>query len=520
MIFRTVATSAALAIGLAVVGAVAGPQWDPEPIAEHIVPATADTTIGGQPAGGAAPVGTYPVHETIVTIPLDGATVEGTLRIPEGVTVPAPAMVFVHGAGTAGVDAFSDLAEAVTSAGVVTLVPAKRMDTYSTRHRDYETMAGDYQRSVDLLRGRPEVDPDAVGLYGESEGTWIVPIMAVKDPRIAFTALVSAPVVPPREQAAFAVDSYLRNTDVPHGVFRAIPRAVGMAIPGGGFEYADFDVKPWLAQLDCPVLVVFGTADPSMPVEQGVDEIIEETAKGGNRAVTARYYEGANHGIKIEGVLVPDFLRDLSAWVTSLPTSATAAPQIAGDTPNQQYLAAPVPSPRWLGNGDLLVGLLIVGAVLLIIGPVLWAGASGWNRIRGRGWSVGSIARRLRWPLVGLALGSIGTAIALIVYLVAVARLALDYEKDAWVVQGGWVAVRLIGLATVVAGALILNRRGEIRAMRKAATSRLDVPSETAALAPTVVSGWAPTVTWWSALTGSTILLVILAYWGVYQLGI
>ena len=93
--------------------------------------------------------------------------------------------------------------------------------------------------------------------------------MAAQDPSIAFVVLVSSPVVPPREQAAFAVDSYLRNTGVPHGVFRAIPRAVGMSLPGGGFEYADFDVTPYQRQMRQPVFVVYGTGDASMPVIQG-----------------------------------------------------------------------------------------------------------------------------------------------------------------------------------------------------------------------------------------------------------
>ncbi len=387
MIFRTAATTAALAIVLAIVGAVTGPQWDPVPVTEHLVPETPDTTVGGQPPGGAAPVGTYDVRETDVTVRLDGATVGGVLREPVDAGDDLPGMVFVHGAGTGlASEAFVDVATDLASAGVVTLVPDKRLDTYTTRHRDYEAMARDYAHSVDLLRARPGVDPERVGLYGESEGTWIVPVMAADDPTIAFTVLVSAPVVPPRQQAAFAVDSYLRNTDVPHGVFRAIPRAVGMAIPGGGFEYADFDVEPFLERLTQPVLVVYGTADPSMPVEQGARQILDATGPSsqvpGGADVTVRYYADANHGIKIDDVLVPDFPRDVSAWATSLPASATALPQVAGAEPTQQYLAGPVPSPRWLGNGDLFVALVLAAVGLLVLGPLVGL--------------VGGLVRRLR----------------------------------------------------------------------------------------------------------------------------
>lgn len=527
MIFRTAATTAALAVVLAILGAVTGPQWDPVPVDAHLEPATSDTTIGGQPAGGVDGVGTYDVRETDVTVRLDGTSVGGVLREPVGAEGDRPGMVFVHGAGTGkATEAFVDVATDLASAGVVTLVPDKRLDTYTTRHRDYAAMARDYLRSVDLLRDRPGVDPDAVGAYGESEGTWIVPIMAVDDPGVAFSVLVSAPVVPPRQQAAFAVDSYLRNTDVPHGVFRAIPRAVGMAIPGGGFEYADFDVEPYLQRLSQPVLVVYGTDDPSMPVEQGAREVMDAVADQPGAGATVRYYEGANHGIKIDGELVPDFPRDVAAWVISLPDSADAPPQVAGAQPNQQNLAGPVPSPRWLGNGDLFVGLVVAAVGLLVVGPVARLAVVLVTRLRrvvGRTARPAGLAPGVRGPLLALGAGALATTVALVVYLLAVARLALDYEKDAWVVQGGWVVVRLVGLATLVAAALLLNRWAELRAGRRA-RAVLDDDDHVAVaeghVAVHLAQGVSARVMLWCVLTGTTVLLVILAYWGVYQLGI
>lgn len=525
MIFRTAATTAALAVGLALVGAVAGPQWNPEPVAEHIEPAAKDTAIGGQVADEVAAVGTYDVRETDVTIQLDGTSVTAALREPEGADADRPGVVFVHGAGTGDAHgAFVDVATDLASAGVVTLVPSKRLDTYSTRHRDYVDMASDYAHSVEFLRDRTGVDPARVGVYGESEGTWIAPVMATEDPTIAFSVFVSAPVVPPREQAAFAIDAYLRNTDVPHGVFRAIPRAVGMVLPGGGFEYADFEVEPYLERLTTPVFVVYGTADPSMPVEQGARQVMDATAATGNDAVTVRYYAGANHGIRIDGEVVADFPRDLAAWIVSLPDSATAVPQIAGAAPNQQYLAAPVPSPRWFGNGDVVVGFVIAAGALLVLGPLVGAVAGAWRRTRHRDQPPSRLASGLRVPLAGLAIGAVATTVALVVYLVAVAQLALNYERDAWVVQGGWIAVRLVGIATLVAAAFIVNRVGDLRVARKASADPERVTTERVTTERSsmvhIAQGAPAYVTFWSIAAGATILVVTLAYWGVYQLGI
>lgn len=513
MFFRTVATSAAILVTLALTGAVAGPAWEPEPVVDHLEPATGSTAIGGTSVADGEP-GDYGVRESAVTIPLaDGLEVGGLLREPDGAPDEArPGIVFVHGAGTGmAADAFTLAATALASAGITTLVPDKRLDNYSTRHRDYEAMALDYAYSVSYLREVPGVDPASVGLYAESEGAWVSPVMMVDDPRLAFQILVSAPVVPPRQQAAYAVDNYLRNTDVPAGVFRAIPRAVGMRLPGGGFEYADFDVRPWLREQTAPILAVYGTDDASMPLEQGARELLADADD-----VTVRFYDGANHGINVETpdglVLHPDFAADVAGWVLGLPATASAPPQVAGAQPEQLYLAAPVPQPQWYGDGDWLVGVVVTAGGLLVGGPLLVGGAVLTGRLaRRRSGRPGvRLAPGLRAPLAGLAVGAAATTIGLVVYLAAVARLALEYEKDALVVQGGWIGVRLLGIVTVVAAALLLNRVRDLRG-RVAHAEGTELPSRAAAV---VSTGF------WLTVLGVTVLLVTLAYWGAYQLGI
>lgn len=529
MLFRTVATSAAILVALAVTGAVAGPAWEPAPITTHLQPATASTAIGGVAAGFGAP-GDYEVHESAVTIPLaDGLEVGGLLREPvdaggDPADDPAegrPGIVFVHGAGTGkAAEAFTLAATALASAGIVTLVPDKRLDNYSIRHRDYEAMALDYAYSVSFLRAVPGVDPDDVGLYAESEGAWVSPVMMVNDPRLAFQILVSAPVVPPRQQAAYAVDNYLRNTDVPPGVFRAIPRAVGMKLPGGGFEYADFDVRPWLEEQDDPILAVYGTKDASMPLEQGTRELMDDADD-----VTVRFYERANHGINVETpeglVLHPDFARDVAGWVLGLPATASAPPQVAGAQPQQLYLAAPVPQPQWYGDGDWLLGVVITAGGLLVVGPLLVGGAVLAGRLARRrtGRPGAHLAPGLRAPLTGLGVGAAATTIGLVAYLAAVARLALDYEKDALVVQGGWIAVRLLGIVTVVGAALLLNRVRDLRG-RVVLTAQVEPSSRITVFETTRTATVVVSTGFWLIALGASALLVTLAYWGAYQLGI
>lgn len=498
MRYRVAAGTVVGAIVLAVLGALMGPQWAPVPMTDPLTVQSASTAIPGTPR-----IGSYPISSTVVRVPLDGADVAARLLMPVGVEGDVPAVLFVHGAGTGlFTDAFVDQARALAEAGVATLVPDKRLDTYTVRHRDYLAMAEDYRQSFDLLRGVPGVDPDRVGVYAESEGAWIAPVMAAEDPDIAFVVLVSAPVVPPRQQAAFAVDSYLRNTDVPQQVFRAIPRAVGMSLPGGGFEYADFDVAPYQRRMTQPLLVAYGTADASMPTVQGAEQIIRDAAIAGNGDYTIRYYRGADHGIRVDGIVSPAFVRDLTGWVQGLPETGSQWPRIAGDQPEQLYWAAPVPQPGWLGDGDVLV-FLVVGAVGVIV--LLPAGRLvlvGVRRVRGRDPAHGrdpAVARRLAL----LSLASIATVGALVWYLVAVARLALGYERNGMVVQGGWIAVRLLGLAAVLAAAALVERLRQLHRARQP-------------LAHGVVGH----AVLWGTCAACAALLVVLAYWGVYQLGI
>ena len=500
-VYRVLASSVLGVLVLAVVGAVLGPQWDPTPLTQQLQVQSPSTAITGAPA-----LGRYQVRQEIVTVQLDGATVQAQISEPIGAPGPRPGVVFIHGAGTGKFTvAFRSQAEALASAGVVAMVPNKRLDTYSTSHRDYVAMAGDYDRSVQLLRDHPGVDPTRVGVYAESEGGWIAPVIAATDHQLAFVILASSPVVPPRQQAAFATDQYLRNTGVPHGVFRAIPRAVGMTLPGG-FEYVDFDVEPYQRRMTQPVLVVYGTGDASMPIVQGAEQILSDTAAAGNHAVTVRYYAGADHGLKVDGVVSDTFLRDMTGWVLGLPRTASAAPQVAGAQPVQLFLAGPVPQPQQLRDGNVVL-LVVLGATgLVLLGCLLVVGhrAAEWWSARHR---PTSRLRAARWPrgyaryLVGFGGGAILTVAALVWYLLSIARIAMDYEHNSLVVQGGWLGLRLAGVLVVVSG---------VMAVRAARAGRAQGESP----------GPVRTAATWTVTAGGLVLLVVLAYWGVYQLGV
>lgn len=493
MRYRVAVASVVAVLGLGLLGAVSGPDWDPVPLTEVIEVETQDTTIGG--AARTDPVGTYPVATSVVEVELLGTQVEAMIRQPVGAEGPRPGLVFVHGAGTGRFEeAFVAQAEALASAGVVTLVPNKRLDTYTTRERSYVAMANDYLRSLELLRGLPGVDREMVGVYGESEGAWVVPVMAADNPSVAFTVLIAAPVVPPRQQAAFAVDSYLRATGVPVEVLRSIPRFVGMDFPGGGFGYVDFEVQPFQQRMRQPLFLGYGTGDAAMPTVQGAQQIVDDLTVAGNDQWTIRYYEDADHGLNVDRELVPEFARDLAAWVLALPESADAEPKIAGAEPYQRFRAAPVDRPRWFAEGDMLLAVLVAAYGALLVGPAI----AGLRAVRVR--REPALADGVRAPLVTMASGAGAALLGLVGYLLVVANLAQNYRTNTLVVQGGWLLVRVLAIAGVVAGVLLVYRVLDGR-------RHGGVPA-----ARTTGGAWILA----SAVGGSVMLFLLLAYFGVF----
>jgi hypothetical protein len=111
--------------------------------------------------------------------------------------------------------------------------------------------------------------------------------------------------------------------------------------------------------------------------------------------------------------------------------------------------------------------------------------------------------RTLTRRLALLSAASVATVVALVWYLVAVARLAVGYERNGWIVQGGWVAVRALGLVAVYAAAAVVVR---LRRLRRGGEP--------------MAHGVLGHVLLWGTCAASAALLVVLAYWGVYQLGI
>lgn len=95
----------------------------------------------------------------------------------------------------------------------MTLIYDKRKRGYSQIERSYEPLAAEALAAVDALWDHPEVDPGAVGLWGLSEGAWVVPIAASRAEgrhAVDFVVLVATSGVPPARQHSWNLGNDLR----------------------------------------------------------------------------------------------------------------------------------------------------------------------------------------------------------------------------------------------------------------------------------------------------------------------
>jgi dienelactone hydrolase len=255
----------------------------------------------------------------------------GTLILPPGAG-PHPAVVFTHGSGGEGRWASRYLARRFAREGFAALVWDKRGVGESGgewSEAGFEDQAGDAAAAVALLRARPEIDPGKVGIHGHSQGGTIAPLAAVRA-GADFVIASAAAGIPMDEVEIFSIENSIGIASLPpeeaelarayvealvdvayHGAPRealdiATERARGYAWffepPGPDDSYwafsrriADFDPLSWWRQVEVPILLLYGSEDERVPVEQSRRAIVTAIESAGKARVDLRIFEGGDH---------------------------------------------------------------------------------------------------------------------------------------------------------------------------------------------------------------------------------
>jgi uncharacterized protein len=264
-------------------------------------------------------------------------TLAGTLILPK-TKGPHPAVVMVHGSNPSSRDALRLMADYFALQGVATLVYDKRGTGASTGDFDqtrFEELAGDALAGVKFLKGRPDLNSKQTGLWGVSQGGWLVALAAACSPDVSFIISQSGPGCTVEEQDVFnngnrvrvdgfseaeikqAVAFELQNckcarTDRGWDELAATTRVASVqpwypyiagAVVHKGDDLAkwrsflEYDPVPALQKIHCPVLAIFGGLDQVVPVEKSADIWRQATAKAGNKDVTIKIFPHGNHSL-------------------------------------------------------------------------------------------------------------------------------------------------------------------------------------------------------------------------------
>jgi pimeloyl-ACP methyl ester carboxylesterase len=152
--------------------------------------------------------------EIPVRFPSGSNTLFGILSLPAGGGRHA-AVVLLSGSDRGGTSTPGYVRHARTLAGAGLAVlrydpPGVGRSTGSLRMETFDNRAREAVAAVDYLRTRPEIRPDAVGVWGVSQGGWITQMAAAASKNVAFIVSVSGSGVSAAEQEVYSVEAQSR----------------------------------------------------------------------------------------------------------------------------------------------------------------------------------------------------------------------------------------------------------------------------------------------------------------------
>ncbi|WP_414169963.1 alpha/beta hydrolase family protein [Streptoverticillium reticulum] len=287
--------------------------------------AVATTASGAAAVAGPARAGQdiEPSIEQSVEFRSGDVTLHGTVTAPAGTAGQRrPGIVLVHGSGPETRAKYRAEAQAMARSGFVVLSYDKRTAGYSLTQRSYDRLADDALAGVRLLNGRADVDPGKVGLWGFSEGGWVVPLAASRSAQVSYVVLVGASGVSPARESAWALGNTLRHEGVAGSLLRTVPvTGTRFLTDAGLLSEADHDPLPALRRVHQPVLALWGDDHKSPPAESAV-AIGKALRDGGNTDVTIRFFPHADHklhtssdGFQRGEHLTPGYVDTMASWV-------------------------------------------------------------------------------------------------------------------------------------------------------------------------------------------------------------
>lgn len=288
---------------------------------------------------------------------------KGILTLPDDLSAPVPAVVFVHGSGSSNMDEkvykltpFKDLAEGLASKGIASVRYNKRSFSYPLKMmRDgaitvKEETIDDAIAAAELLKDHPNIDPEKVFIVGHSMGGMLSPridaeggnfrglILLAGSPR----KLEEIMLAQTREMLPLSgkltrliLEKQLKTLeDTFRGLYDLSEEEAKAKKIGGGTtayyfkEMGEHPVPAYLEALKKPILIMQGGKD--FQVKADVDFALYKELLIHHPDVTFRLYDDLNHCFvpsvygridkakqeyAVEQHISDDVISDIAEWI-------------------------------------------------------------------------------------------------------------------------------------------------------------------------------------------------------------
>jgi dienelactone hydrolase len=263
-------------------------------------------------------------------------------------------------------------------------------------------LAEDALACVRLLRGRPEINPAQIGLWGLSQGASIIPLAASRSPEVAFLIPVGGCLDFESQMRYFRANLFHRF-GYPPAVLEIANKAFLIQIDlsnrirsgrlpaptawrdSSRFEF-DLDQAAVWRQVRQPVLAIYGEKDRQVPVAESSAALAAALEQSGDRDFTLVIYPGASHAIgkTRTGELgeewtgyVPEYLDDMADWVLQQASGRKrlGAWSQRGQVPKsgQPFAADHYDRLQWYGNAPVQAIQYILFALVFLGGALAGA---------------------------------------------------------------------------------------------------------------------------------------------------
>jgi pimeloyl-ACP methyl ester carboxylesterase len=301
-----------------------------------------------------------------VTFPSAEVVLAGSLAVPAG-RVPVAGVVMVGGSGPSNRNNdtfFPPIRRRFVEAGLAVLSYDKRGVGASTgdwRAATIDDFAADAVAALGFLRAEPGVPAGTTGLFGHSEGGWVV-LRAAAGEDVPWVVTNGCPGMTPAAQDRHALATALRktagvtsdDTDVTVAVYDRLVEAgrrgadfieatrlvrsspIPAAVEELFSEYwsevdeslweftkrkQDHDPIPNALRLRCPHLATFGAADELVPVADSIGLFAAAAChpdRHPRATLTVEVFPHADHRVQVgDGTaLAPGYLETLTRWIT------------------------------------------------------------------------------------------------------------------------------------------------------------------------------------------------------------